>query len=126
MKKLKDFKKSNKDNKTNAKKRDVASWAIMIFAALFIAMMGRVFMYGGTTPVMPGAQNVNISRPVELSFSDVLRRADEIKTMTINGNDATGTLADGTKYNATITYDPEMLAKLADAGTAITIDTSRG
>lgn len=126
MKKLKDFKKSNKNNNTNAKKRDAASWAIMIFAALFIAMMGRVFMYGGTTPVMPGAQNVNISRPVELSFSDVLRRADEIKTMTINGNDATGTLADGTKYTATITYDPEMLAKLADAGTAITIDTSRG
>jgi cell division protease FtsH len=89
-------------------------------------MIGRIFIYGGTQPTMIGGQTVNVARPVELSFSDVLRRANEIKTMTINGNDATGTLADGTKYTATITYDPEMLTKLADAGTSITIDTSRG
>lgn len=126
MKKLKDFKRNSKMGNSNTKKRDVASWALMIFAALFIAMLGRVFIYGSGAPVMPGAQNANVSKPVELSFSDVLRRADEIKTMQINGNDASGTLADGTRYTATITYDPEMLANLAQSGTAITIDTSRG
>ena len=78
MKKLKDFKKSNQKNNQNNKKHDAASWAITIFAALFIAMIGRVFMYGGTQPTMIGGQTVNVARPVELSFSDVLRRANEI------------------------------------------------
>ena len=45
--------------------------------------------------------------------------------MEIRGDNATGTLADGTQYKATITYDPEMLAGLAKSGTAITIDTSK-
>ena len=110
-------------------KRDGSSWFLIIFGALFIAMIGRVFLSDGTMPnasIAPNAQNINVSKPIELSFSDVLRRAPEIKTMKINGNDASGVLADGTKYKATITYDPEMLTKLSDAGTAITIDTSKG
>ncbi len=126
MKKLKDLKKSNKDNNQNARNRDGSSWVLMIFVALFIAVIGHVFINTGGAPVMPGAQSMNVTRPVELSFSDVIRRADEIKTMKINGNDVSGVLADGSKYTATITYDPEMLAKLAQTGTAITIDTSRG
>ena len=110
-------------------KRDGSSWFLIIFGALFVAMIGRVFLSDGAMPnasIAPNAQNINVSKPIELSFSDVLRRAPEIKTMKINGNDASGVLADGTKYKATITYDPEMLTKLSDAGTAITIDTSKG
>ncbi|MBQ8686870.1 MAG: AAA family ATPase, partial [Alphaproteobacteria bacterium] len=91
---------------------------------MFLLLIGRAIWLGGVTPTAPGAPT-NVVKPVELSFSDILRRAPEIKTMKINGNDATGTLSDGTKYTATITYDPEMLAKLSESGTAITIDTSK-
>ena len=129
MKKLKDFKNKKNNQNNMGCKRDGSSWFLIIFGALFIAMIGRVFLSDGTMPnasIAPNAQNINVSKPIELSFSDVLRRAPEIKTMKINGNDASGVLADGTKYKATITYDPEMLTKLSDAGTAITIDTSKG
>ena len=124
MKKLNDFK-NKKANNNPAKKRDGSNWYLMIFGALFIALMARVMIYGGIPSNMPSPDTMNVSRPIELSFSDVLRRAPDIKTMTINGNDASGTLSDGTKYTATIAYDPEMLARLSDAGTAITIDASR-
>ncbi len=125
MKKLKDCKKNKSINKQN--RRDSANWFLMFFGVLFVAMVARMFLFGGFAPsAMPGMPAATQVKPIELSFSDVLRRADEIKTMKINGNDATGVLADGTKYTATITYDPEMLAKLSESGTAITIDTSRG
>lgn len=125
MKKLKDLKKNNQKN--NQKRGDKANWFLMFFGVLFVAMVARVLLFGGEgTPMMPGMQNTVQAKPVELSFSDVLRRAPEIETMKINGNSASGVLADGTKYTATITYDPEMLAKLSESGTAITIDTSRG
>ncbi len=122
MKNLKDLHKKN-NNQINSKKRDRASMFLALFAVLFIAVGAFVFKNGGVsgTPML----GTNPSRPVELSFSDILRRASDIKTMTINGDHATGVLADGTKYTATITYDPEMLAKLSESGTAITIDTSK-
>ncbi|MBP3544722.1 MAG: ATP-dependent zinc metalloprotease FtsH [Alphaproteobacteria bacterium] len=120
MKKLKDFTKSNQ---INNKKRDRASMYLAMFFVLLIAVGARMFMLDN----IPTGQNdmVAPSRPVELSFSDVIRRADDIKTMEIRGDKATGVLTDGTKYNATITYDPEMLTKLADSGASITIDTSK-
>ena len=122
MKKLKDFRKSNPVNK---QKRDLSSMFLAMFFVLMAAVAVRVYMLGNN-PVNPVAgEIITISRPIELSFSDVIRRADEIKTMEIRGDNASGTLKDGTKYDATITYDPEMLAKLAESGTAITIDTSK-
>ncbi len=127
MKKLKDFKKSINNNHPQ-KKRDGATWFLVLFGAMFVATIARVFVMGGTTtqtPENPLSGMANVSAPVELSFSDVLRRAPDIKTMKINGNDASGVLNDGTKYTATITYDPEMLAQLAEGGTTITIDTSK-
>ena len=125
MKKLKDFTKNKSTNKQN--RRDGANWFLMLFGVIFVAIAARIFLFGGFTQAnMPTMPNTNQAKPIELSFSDVLRRAPEIKTMKINGNDASGTLSDGTKYTATITYDPEMLAKLSESGTAITIDTSRG
>ena len=112
MKKLKDLKKNKLTNKQN--RRDGANWFLMFFGVLFVAMAARVLLFGGEgTPMMPGMQNTVQAKPVELSFSDVLRRAPEIETMKINGNSASGVLSDGTKYTATITYDPEMLAKLS-------------
>ena len=120
MKKLKDFTKSNQ---INNKKRDRASMYLAMYFVLLIAVGARMFMLDNIST----GQNdmVAPSRPVELSFSDVIRRADDIKTMEIRGDKATGVLTDGTKYNATITYDPEMLTKLADSGASITIDTSK-
>ena len=127
MKKLKDLKNFKKNaNKNGKKSRDGGVSFLIIFGLMFILLIARAIWLGGASSVMPGANiPANVAKPVELSFSDVLRRAPEIKTMKINGNDATGTLTDGTKYTATITYDPEMLAKLSESGTAITIDTSK-
>ena len=125
MKNLKDFTKSKQNNNPGARKRDGASWFLIIFFALLFALAARVFLSGGTQGVMPNVSGAHPTKPLELSFSDVLRRAPDIKTMTVNGNNATGTLADGTQYRATITYDPEMLARLSEGGTAITIDTSK-
>ena len=126
MKKLKDFKKSKSNNNIQSgKRRDSSSWFLMVFFAVFLALAVRALFFGigGNFAGMPNT-NANM-RPVELSFSDVLRRAPDIKTMRIKENSATGLLSDGTKYTATIAYDPEMLAKLAGSGTAITIDTSK-
>ena len=107
-------------------RRDSASVFAIIFALLFIAMGVRGFLGAGSvSDMMAGNINVRQSEPVELSFSDVLRRGKDIKTMNIHGADATGIMKDGTKYTATITYDPELLSKLAENGTAISIDTSK-
>ena len=97
---------------------------LIIFAALFVAMIARSF----TGPVgAPGllANGQPVAAPIELSFSDVLNRASEIKTMEIRGSDAAGTLTDGTPYTATITYDPELLSQIAQNGATISIDTSK-
>ena len=121
MKKLKDLKKSNQIN--NPKKRDRASMYLAMFFVLLVAVGMRMFMLDNMSINNNG--QITVSRPLELSFSDVIRRSGDIKTMEIRGDNATGTLADGTQYKATITYDPEMLAGLAKSGTAITIDTSK-
>lgn len=91
-----------------------------IFVALFLAVVANSFMTENNpnAPVKSG--------PVELSFSDVLRRAGEIQTMKIRGDVATGKLNDGTEYRAVVTYSPEMLEKFASGGTAVSIDSSKG
>ena len=125
MKKLNEFK-TNKQNNKNHKQRDAATKYLVFFGILCVAVILRVFTLGNMGQEnLTGNPMVKPQRPIELSFSDVLRRAQDIKTMQVNGNYATGVLADGTKYTATITYDPEMLAKLSEGGTAITIDTSK-
>ncbi len=91
-----------------------------IFVALFLAVVVNSFMSENNS------NGVVRSEPVELSFSDVLRRADEIQTMNVRGDMAKGKMRDGTEYRATIAYNPEMLEKFADRGTAISIDTSKG
>ena len=109
----------------NVFKGDKSSLFLIGFVAIFCALVARTFIYGvpsGTPLFQP---NANIARPTVLSFSDVLRRADDIKTMNIHGNDVTGELTDGTKYNATITYDPALLSKIAENGATISIDTSK-
>lgn len=105
----------NKNKKTNS------SWLLMLFAALFAAVVANAFIaHDG------GKDTVQVSGPVELTFSDVLRRASEIQTMNIRDNVATGKLNDGTKYRAVITYNPELLEKIASNGATVSIDTSKG
>ena len=126
MRKIKN-KTSNQINNIGTRKnrRDNSGWFLGLFGLLFVMMIGRAFLVGGAPSIgMPGATNA--SRPLQLNFSDVLRRADDIETMEIRGNDARGTLKDGTKYTATITYDPELLTKISESGANVSIDTSRG
>ncbi|MBQ2844916.1 MAG: ATP-dependent zinc metalloprotease FtsH [Alphaproteobacteria bacterium] len=126
MKNLNDLKKSNNKAKYPHQKRDGSNWFLIIFGALFCAMIVRVFFSStdfNTTPF--GTATQQNKAPIELTFSDIVKRGADIETMTLKGNNATGTLSDGTKYTATITYDPEMLKSMSDAGTSITIDTSK-
>lgn len=115
----------NQKKKTNFfRGGDNGNIFLIVFALLFVFMIGRAFVGGGVAPQMfNGGQQVQ--QPVELTFSDVLRRAPEIDNMKIRGNDATGTLKDGTPYTATITYDPELLSQIAENGATISIDTSK-
>ncbi len=115
----------NQKKKTNFfRGGDNGNIFLIVFALLFVFMIGRAFVGGGVAPQMfNGGQQVQ--QPVELTFSDVLRRAPEIDDMKIRGNDATGTLKDGTPYTATITYDPELLSQIAENGATISIDTSK-
>ena len=112
------------------KSKDKSNWWLGLFIVLFVVMVARVFI--GTNDVLnpnniTETQPVITSdKPVSLSFSDVLRRAEDIKTINIRGNDATGTLKDGTKFTAVISYDPEFLTKLSEKGASVTIDSSRG
>ena len=105
------------------KKRNNSNLFLILFGIMFVVLVGGAFMSRGG---LNTAVDVVSNEPVELTFSDVLRRADEIKTMKIRDNVATGQLRDGTKYNAVITYNPELLEKLSNGGTVVSIDTSKG
>ena len=105
------------------KKRNNSNLFLILFGIMFVVLVGGAFMSRGG---LNTAVDVVSNEPVELTFSDVLRRADEIKTMNIRDNIATGVLRDGTKYNAVITYNPELLEKLSNGGTTVSIDTSKG
>lgn len=111
----------NKLNKN--KKRNYSAWFLVLFAVLFAAVVGNAFVSRGGLDA-----NVDVvsNEPVEMTFSDVLRRGGDISTMNIRDNVATGKLRDGTKYRAVITYNPELLEKLSNGGTTVSIDTSKG
>lgn len=106
-------------------KKDNSKFYLIIFAALFVALVARA-LFSGAVPVNGETEKaVAMKTPVELSFSDVLRRSDEIKTMEIKKGDvAVGKLKDGTPYHATITYNPELLEKFSKNGATVTIDNS--
>ncbi len=108
------------------KQRKGSSIFLLLFAILFAVVVGDAFMSHDEKTVVNPDGVIVASGPVELSFSDVLRRAPDIKTMKIRGDDATGLLNDGTKYHAVMTYNPELLEKFSNGGTAVSIDTSKG
>ena len=110
----------NKLNKN--KKRNNSTLFLVLFGILFVAVIGNAFVARRGINIGSGV----VAEPLEMTFSDVLRRRDEIKTMKIRENIATGQLQDGTKYRAVIAYNPELLEKLTMGGTSISIDTSRG
>ncbi len=96
-----------------------------IFVLIFSVMLAHVFLNGGDPTPKPDVTDARNEKRIELSFSDVLRREADIKTMLVNGNEATGMLRDGTKFNATIAYDPELLANISKAGAEVKIDNTK-
>ena len=112
-------------NKKNTKQRNNSTIFLVLAAALFAVVIGYSFSSHNQEIITPDGVVVP-SGPVELSFSDVLRRAPDIKTMTLRGDQAAGQLADGTKYTATMVYNPELLEQFSKDGTAVSIDSSRG
>ncbi|MDE6477754.1 MAG: hypothetical protein K2L94_00730, partial [Alphaproteobacteria bacterium] len=113
-----------KQNNNKKLPRDGASVFLIFAGLLFLALMLRPMAGGRMSNGFTGVTGPQTA-PVELSFSDVLRREKDIKTMDIRGTRATGTLRDGTKYRATITYDPELLGKLSAAGATISINDDK-
>lgn len=114
-----------KNNLNNIfKKKDGSKFYLIAFLVLFVALIVRVIFFGNINGISK-TNNTEIKTPIELSFSDVLRRANDIKTMDIHkDNVATGTLKDGTPYRATITYNPELLEKISKNGASVSINNT--
>ena len=118
-----------KKEKNLFKNKDGSRFYLIAFVVLFLALIARmIFMGGGNGGEVKDGLGVNTAvqkAPIELSFSDVLRRVDDIKTMDIHKDDvATGFLKDGTPYRANITYNPELLEKISSNGATVSIDNS--
>jgi len=114
-----------KNEKNIFKKKDGSKFYLIIFAVLFILLIARIFFVDGPANIVNPlvAKDANRKAPIELSFSDVLRRANDIKTMEIQKDDmAVGFLKDGTPYRATITYNPELLEKISKNGATVSIN----
>lgn len=112
-----------KENKI-FKNKDNSKFYLVMFVVLFVALIARVLFVQHSVPVTANANDVT-KAPIELSFSDVLRRTNDIKTMEIKKGDiAVGKLKDGTPYRATITYNPELLEKISKGGATVSIDNS--
>lgn len=113
------------------KKNNTANWFLGLFVILFLVVIGRSFV--GTNNIATptelatdgAAVTVVSDKPVVLTFSDVLRRAGDIKSINIRENDATGIMKDGTKFKSVISHDPEFLTKLSDKGATVTLDSSK-
>lgn len=118
-----------KNEKNLFKKKDGSKFYLIAFIVLFVALIARMIFLGGLNngTVKDGlvADATVQKAPIELSFSDVLRRVNDIKTMDIHKDDvATGLLKDGTPYRANITYNPELLEKISSNGATVSIDNS--
>ena len=106
-------------------KRDGSSIFLIMFVILFGAVLIRSFMTGTGTSVLPDGTVIQNAKPVTLAYSDVLRRADDISQISVREKSATGVLKDGTRFNAVITEDPELLTTISNSGASVTIDNSR-
>ena len=121
-----------KNEKNIFKKKNGAGFYLIVFMLLFGALVARAVFTGdglsNTSVIGGGIENDSgtvVNNPVELSFSDVLRKSDDIKTMEIKKGDiAVGRLKDGTPYRATITYNPELLEKFSKNGATVSINNS--
>ena len=113
-----------KENINNMfKKKDGSKFYLIAFVILFVLLIARVIFVGNVNNV--ASDKSDVKAPIELTFSDVLRRANDIKTMEIHKDDvAVGTLKDGTPYRATITYNPELLEKISKNGATVSINNN--
>ena len=106
------------------KNKDNSKFYLIMFIALFLGLVARALFLGNKSMVSTDGNDA-VKAPIELSFSDVLRRTNDIKTMEIKKGDiAIGKLKDGTPYRATITYNPELLEKISKSGATVSIDNS--
>ncbi|MBP9999802.1 MAG: ATP-dependent zinc metalloprotease FtsH [Proteobacteria bacterium] len=115
---------------------DKSSWFLILFVILFGVLIARAFVsanrsdtilnHGDGIASENNAPIIVSDKPVVLSFSDVLRRAGDIKNINVRGTDATGVLKDGTKFTATVNSDTDFLKTLSDKGATVSIDASRG
>ena len=113
----------------NIFKKDKANWFLGLFIVLFLVMIARSFVDAPADNMVKGDAKtvvVESNKPVVLTFSDVLRRAEDIKSINVRGTDATGVLKDGKEFTAVVNNDNDFLTKLADKGVSVSIDSSKG
>ena len=114
-----------KNEKNMLKPKDGSKFYLVIFVVLFLALIARALFVGGVFNGDTSQDAQSVKKPIEMSFSDVLNRADDIKTMEIQKGDiAVGKLKDGTPYHATIASSPELLEKISKSGATVSINNS--
>lgn len=132
--------------KADKQKNDGAGKFLFLFVIVFAVLIGHAVLNSNrlmgkiasapTQNLMPGtnipmglkSNTAPQSKPVQLSFSQILNASNkrEIATMVIRENQASGKLKDGLEYTAIIDHDPALLTKISESGASVSIDNSKG
>ena len=103
--------------------RNLAIWSAVIL--ILLAAYAAMSQNGG--PTMPGAKAAAASRPVAISYSELLRRttAGEVKSVVISGDQISGVLKEGDKRFTTVAplSDTSLAPRLNDAGVLVEVKT---
>ena len=100
---------------------------LAIFAVIILAMFGIYAAMGSNGAVATGPAGAQ-TRPVEISYTDLLRRTDagEIQTVKIHGDRITGELEGGQRFTSTGPMNTEALTeRLNAAGVQVEFQTLR-
>ncbi|MDR1027195.1 MAG: ATP-dependent zinc metalloprotease FtsH [Rickettsiales bacterium] len=92
---------------------------LTLFVIIFIVLVGRSIIDG---------RRDEAAKPAEKTFSEIMTASEtkQLKTFSLNGADASGEFADGTKYVAKVPADPALLQRIAASGAVVKVDDSRG
>jgi cell division protease FtsH len=105
----------------NKRARGGGGGFLTLFIIMFVILTARSLFVGNH--LGPDA-----AKPTELNFTQILDASNkkQIKTMTLNGLNASGELTDDSKYVAKVSANADLLQKIAQNGAQITIDDSKG
>jgi cell division protease FtsH len=105
---------------TRTKPRNSGNGFLMLFVIIFGALTVR--------SIITSFEKVDPNKISEMTFTQIFDASNkkQIKSIKINGINASGELTDGKKYIAKINSDPELLQTFAKNGANVVIDDSKG